>query len=82
MDQKFVSSPPTREISRSAQRSGADQALRKPSGKPTDLHEGAYAILRHAQVILDQAERAGFEPAVRFDPHTAFPVKFVHHFIS
>ena len=21
-----------------------------------------------------QAERAGFEPAVRFDPHTAFPV--------
>src|SRR5207253_7167325 len=22
----------------------------------------------------EEAERAGFEPAVRFDPHTAFPV--------
>jgi hypothetical protein len=25
-------------------------------------------------VYVVTAERAGFEPAVRFDPHTAFPV--------
>ncbi len=34
----------------------------------------ALVVQRLAMVSSFQAERAGFEPAVRFDPHTAFPV--------
>src|SRR5262245_7401739 len=29
---------------------------------------------RNTLILFDLAERAGFEPAVRFRPHTAFPV--------
>ena|SRR5580704_18281665 len=44
---------------------------------------GEPSLNGHPQLLVDmalaegrslEAERAGFEPAVRFDPHTAFPV--------
>src|SRR6266481_7207990 len=40
-------------------------------GTVTGVQTCALPILK---VCQGKAERAGFEPAVRFDPHTAFPV--------
>jgi hypothetical protein len=53
--------------------SNRDKSGTTPSQEKTDTsQEGKCQDL--ATCTWFQAERAGFEPAVRFDPHTAFPV--------